>query len=62
MTNIEEIRELVRGIERGCDEMDGGMNLEQARKMLVISECITASLRGYLFQFEIGGARNLEIL
>lgn len=58
MTNIEKIRELVRRIERGCDEMDGGMNLEQARRMLVISECITASLRGYLFSFEIGRSKE----
>ena len=51
MNNIEKIRELIRGLERGCDKMDGGMNLEEARKMLVISECITATLREYLFKF-----------
>ena len=54
MNNIDKIRELIRGLERGCDEMSGGMNLEQARRMLVISECVTATLQGYLFKFEIG--------
>lgn len=56
MNNVEKIRELTRGLERGCDEMSGGMNLEQARKMLVISECITATLQEYLFKFEIGSS------
>ncbi|MBW2607720.1 MAG: hypothetical protein JRD05_08805 [Deltaproteobacteria bacterium] len=51
MTNVEKIRELVRDIERGCDKMDGGLNLEEARKMLVTSECITASIQAYLFKF-----------
>jgi hypothetical protein len=55
MNNIEKIRELIRGLERGCDAMSGGMNLEQARRMLVASECITATLQGYLFKFETGG-------
>ena len=55
MNNIEKIRELIRGLERGCDAMSGGMNLEQARRMLVISECVTASLQAYLFRFEMGG-------
>jgi hypothetical protein len=32
----------------------GGMNLEIARQMLVVSECITASLQGYLFKFTTG--------
>jgi len=57
MTNIETIRELVRDLERGCDKMDGGMNLEQARKLLVVSECITASIQAYLFRFLAGGGR-----
>ena len=56
MTNdVDKIRELIRGLERRCDKMNGGMNLEQARRMLVISECITASLQAYLFKFEMGG-------
>lgn len=50
MNNTEKMRELIRGLERGCDAMSGGMNLEQARRMLVISECITATLREYLFK------------
>ena len=54
MNNIEKIRELIRGLERGRDAMTDGMRLEEARKMLVISECLTATLQGYLFQFEIG--------
>ena len=56
MNNIDKIRELTRGLERGCDKMDGGMNMEEARKMLVIFECITATLREYLFKFEIGSS------
>lgn len=55
MNDVDKIRELIRGLERGCDKMNGGMNLEQARRMLVISECITASLQAYLFKFEMGG-------
>ena len=58
MNNIDKIRELIRGLERGCDAMSGGMNLEEARKMLVISECITASLQGYLFKFETGAGED----
>ena len=54
MNNIDKIRELIRDLERGCDAMSGGMNLEQARRMLVISECITASIQGYLFKFMTG--------
>lgn len=56
MNNVDKIKELIRGLERGCDKMDGGMNLDQARRMLIISECITATLQAYLFKFEIGGA------
>ena len=55
MNNVDKIRELIRGLERGCDKMDGSLNLDQARRMLVISECITASLQAYLFKFEFGG-------
>jgi len=54
MNQIEKIRELTRDLERGCDAMSGGMNLEQARRMLVVSECITANIQGYLFKFMAG--------
>jgi hypothetical protein len=50
MNNIDKIRELTRDLERGCDKMSGGMNLEIARQMLVVSECITAGIQGYLLQ------------
>ena len=55
MNNVEKIRELVRDLERGCDAMNNGPNLEDARKLLVISECITASIQAYLFKFQLGG-------
>ena len=54
MNNIERIRELIRDLERGCDKMSGGLNLEQMRRMLVVSECITASIQAYLFKFMTG--------
>ncbi len=57
MTNVETIRELVRDLERGCDAMDGGLNLEEARKMMVVSECITANIQAYLFKFLAGGGQ-----
>ena len=56
MNNVDRIRELTRDLERGCDKMSGGMNLEIARQMLVVSECITASIQGYLFKFMTGYA------
>ena len=54
MNNVERIRELARDLERGCDKMSGGMNLEIARQMLVVSECITAGIQGYLFKSMTG--------
>lgn len=54
MDNIDKIKELIRDLERECNQMSGGMNLEVARRMLVVSECITASIQGYLFSFLAG--------
>lgn len=50
MNDIERIRELIRDLEREIDQMSGSLNLERMRKMLVVSECITANIRGYLFR------------
>ncbi len=58
MNNVEKIKELVRDIERECDSMTGGMSLEQARKILVIVECIAATIRAYLFRFLAGGGQG----
>ena len=61
MNNVERIKELIRDLERELDKMSGGMNLEQARKMLVVSECITASIQGYLFKFLAGHPKEKSV-
>lgn len=57
MNNVEKIKELIRDLEREAGQMSGDLNLEGARRMLVVSECITASIRAYLFKFLAGGGR-----
>ena len=59
MNNVDKIRELTRGIERGCDKMSDGLCLAEARKMLVLSECITSSLQAYLFTFLVGSREEI---
>lgn len=52
--DVEKIKELIRDLDRECDKIPDGPNLESARRMLVVSECITASLQAYLFIFIAG--------
>jgi hypothetical protein len=54
MSDIEKIKELNLDLEIKLSQIEDEMNVEQARKMLVVSECITASIQGYLFKFMTG--------
>ena len=58
MNNIERIRELIRDLEREIDQMSSGLNMERMRRMLVVSECITANIQGYLFRSMTGYAED----
>ena len=60
MNNIEKIKELTRDLEKELEGMPGNMNLEQTRKVLLISECITARIQAYFFKFLTKHAENAE--
>lgn len=54
MSDIEKIKELNKDLERKLDQIEGEMKVEQAREMLLMSECITARFQAYFFKF-LGG-------
>ena len=51
MNDIEKIKELNLDLEIKLSQISDEMNVEQAREMLLVSECITASFQAYYFKF-----------
>lgn len=51
MNDIEKIKELNIDLTIKLSQISDEMNIEQARELLLISECTTARLQAYFFKF-----------
>ncbi len=50
MGNYEKIQLMIFELKKQADSLHGNLTIGTARRMLVLSECVTAGLHAYLFK------------
>jgi len=55
---MERIQNMVNTLKEKSDELPGGLTPDAAKDMLLLSECLTSALQGYLFKHIASGGRQ----
>lgn len=55
MNSYERIISMINELQAKSDKLNGCLDVEKAREMLILSECITAGLQAFLFKNISGG-------
>lgn len=50
MNSYERVLELIAELQKESDKLNGRLSLDRAKQMLILSECVTASLQAFLFK------------
>lgn len=50
MNSYERVLELIAELNKEKGKLNGELSLDRAKHMLILSECVTASLQAFLFK------------
>lgn len=50
MNSYERILKMIDELKTEKDKLNGSLSLDRAKHMLILSECVTASLQAFLFK------------